>query len=86
MSVFTREDAKRIWEEVTANSRLIQSCTGHRFIGGSIRVGERHACLECGGIMDNSALFWYISGSKHAGVDPELIWPGWKEERRGLNG
>jgi hypothetical protein len=83
--IFSKEDAKRIWEEVKLNNRELEACTGHRFAGGMPKLGERHACLVCGGLVDNSQLFWYIQGAKHAGTDPNAIWPGWTA-RRHLDG
>ncbi len=70
-------NAKVIWEQVKANSIMLQACPRHRFAGGPVTLGQRHKCLECSGEISGSDLLWYIRGYEAGGGLAEIIYPGW---------
>lgn len=68
--MFTKEEAKKIFEEVQANHKRLDECAGpHDFQDDlSSRVGtlvRRQKCSKCGGSIDALDSIWYRRGLEH---------------------
>lgn len=55
----------KIWEEIRANSRKLESCKKHSFKKSSDNT--RYYCEHCGGWTNVSGVHWYEQGLKHGG-------------------
>jgi hypothetical protein len=75
MSGLSRDGIKNIWKEVQANHAKLASCPRHRFEGGSVKIGQKVTCLNCGGMTGLVHVGDYIDGYRAAGGDVNDIWP-----------
>lgn len=59
--------SKEIWEQVVANSKLLDSCTMHDFVDMNPEniVGKKWKCKNCNGTADTLAKHWYEQGLEH---------------------
>jgi hypothetical protein len=68
----TREDSKRIWEEVKANFAKLDACPRHefqpvpRYPDQPSHPMKDYVCRRCGGKIDAIAHSWYEKGYQHA--------------------
>lgn len=63
--------------EIKENSRKLDSCSVHKFSGERMPPGNKHTCLNCGGIMKGENVLYYIKGYEANGGDCNDIYPGW---------
>lgn len=75
LSGLSRDEMLRIWVEVKANNRKLDACVKHRFSGGTVKIGEKVTCLECGGNMMLVSVRDYIAGYQACGGNADDIWP-----------
>jgi len=63
----TKENVRRIMDEVEVNYERLDRCPAHAFelIEGGQPLRNRYACKVCGGEVDNTARFWYTKGLEH---------------------
>ncbi len=70
--MITREDSRRIWEEVKANHAKLDGCAAHEFRPVPKYPNKPEhplkdfQCLRCGGRIDAIAHGWYQRGLEHA--------------------
>jgi len=69
--------AKDIYAQVKANHARIDGCKGHTFKPIKHKLGQKHTCLNCGGIVEAPYLIAYIKGWVDAGKDANDVFPGW---------
>jgi hypothetical protein len=65
----TKDDFKRIYEDVKVNRALLDACAGphdfeqhESFSGGMVRS---YKCSKCGGVVESLHKFWYERGLEH---------------------
>lgn len=65
---WSREEAKRLWEEVRANQDRLATCSNHGFVAISetSEHRRRYRCMHCRGEIDANAYRWYMCGRQHA--------------------
>ncbi|OGV45174.1 MAG: hypothetical protein A2017_06445 [Lentisphaerae bacterium GWF2_44_16] len=60
-------DVKQIWENVKANSLLLQGCKMHEFEAvDNAPFLQKYKCKNCGGIINNSDYLWFTRGFEMA--------------------
>lgn len=68
VSGISKPDMLKIFEEVKANSALLNSCSRHAFEpfqkypSGMVK---KYKCSNCGGTVDSLARSWYERGLEH---------------------
>jgi hypothetical protein len=78
-----RFDPEAAWQRIKDNRDRLDACPRHLFEPfplEAVRLGAKVECLTCGGLMDLTALNYYIRGYEAAGKTGNDILPGWKEE------
>lgn len=75
VSGIKRPEMDEIIQKVRANSKTLESCTGHNFVGipgqelGTCKDGatiyRRFRCTNCRGEADSHAVHWYNKGIEH---------------------
>lgn len=73
----TRQEAKKIFDEVVGNRKKLAACPRHQF-AGPIYLGARMRCVHCGGEMTLTDLVHYIDGYEAAGRPADDIYSGWR--------
>lgn len=64
-----RQMVSEVWAEVHANNARLDACTGpHKFtcLEPEKRIGAKHRCELCGGILSSGHVRWYQLGLEHA--------------------
>lgn len=70
----SKQELRDIFAEVQQNHRILAACTRHQFEGRAVRsLGEKHTCLNCGGVMPGERIAVYAEGVRHAGT-PFEVW------------
>lgn len=69
---------KDIYNQVQENWNRIDSCRGHTFPSVKHKLGQKHTCTGCHGVVDAPYLMAYIKGWQDAGKDPNYVFPGWR--------
>lgn len=69
-------NARKIWEEVKANSAKLNSCKIHKF-SGPATIGRRKICESCGGELSLTDILSYVKGYQAAGGNAADVWPEW---------
>lgn len=71
ISGLSKDDTRKIFEEVRANSAILDSCQRHRFeVFTKYESGmvKKYKCSACGGTVDSLAKNWYERGIAHGKV------------------
>lgn len=61
---------REVMAEVKANHALLVNCSQHNFQpieDGTRLLLKKHKCTRCGGVVSNSAAYWYNQGLEDAG-------------------
>jgi hypothetical protein len=71
--MITRDEAKKLWDQVVANSAKLDACPGpHEFFDISpetkMPLGKKYRCSKCDGETEGSHVRWYRRGLEHAQV------------------
>lgn len=85
ISGLPKQEVQSIWEEVKENHRRWRSCPRHRFSTpeGGVTIGTKLVCECCGATADLVKISTYIEGYVAAGGNPDDVWPGFWEGRKG---
>jgi len=70
VSGISKDDTRKIFEEVKANHARLKACAGpHEFIDdpvdGRPQVVWKKKCTRCGGTVDRIHAAWYEDGLRH---------------------
>ena len=77
----TKDDVKKIWDEVAANRLRLNRCKLHQF-QGMPELGKDMTCVNCGGRLQLGHVGMYIDGYEAAGGRADMIWPAYRAMRR----
>lgn len=75
----TPEDSEALLARIRANQDKLDACPKHLFDLGEppYSIGQRHTCLNCGGVEKLTAIGDYVRGYIAAGGNPNDIVPNW---------